>query len=435
MEHVACAGDPEQSYALHLPPGPAPGPPRPLLIAMDPRGRAMIPIGLFKEAAERHGWILVSSWNTLSDGPREANERAMNAILPDVQIRVAVDSRRVYLAGFSGTARAAWNFAERLQPHVAGIVGVGAGLPPGEEPARDQPFDFFGGAGEIDFNYEEVRALDVLLDRMELPHRVVFWPGEHGWPPAKVAGLAVDWLELRAMKRGLRPVDVEVVSALYEGESRRALELEQAGESYGAFRAWRSLARDFEGLRDVTAAAEKAAALEESRAVRSARREADRTAERQRRYEVRFQAYLEDFAKWSIPPLERSLSRLEIPRLSTRASSTGDSRDALAAKRLLEIVFVHCSFYEPQKYLAGGDPARALALSLIAAEIKPDHPRIRLGLARAYARLGRKEEAIRSLERLIEAIEVKRTFLASDADLVPLHDDPAFAAVLARAAD
>ena len=75
---------------------------------MDPRGRALVPLSLFKDAAERLGYILLSSYNTVSDGAAEPNVRALDAMLQEAQEHFAVDERRIYLAGFSGTARMSW---------------------------------------------------------------------------------------------------------------------------------------------------------------------------------------------------------------------------------------------------------------------------------------------------------------------------------------
>ena len=38
-----------------------------------PAGRALVPMQRFQPAAERLGYIVMSSYNTLSDGPAEPN--------------------------------------------------------------------------------------------------------------------------------------------------------------------------------------------------------------------------------------------------------------------------------------------------------------------------------------------------------------------------
>ena len=128
-ERVACEIDPARTYALYLPTSYTPARRWPVVILMDPRGRALVPLELFREAAERLDYVLVSSYDTASDGPREPNILAMRAILPDIEKRIALDTRRLYLAGFSGTARFGWDLGVALGDSLAGHIGVGGGFP------------------------------------------------------------------------------------------------------------------------------------------------------------------------------------------------------------------------------------------------------------------------------------------------------------------
>lgn len=68
-------------------------------------------LDLFRDAASRLGWIIMSSYNTRSDGPPEPNLKAINAMLRSAQESLSIDTARFYLAGFSGTAKAALQFA------------------------------------------------------------------------------------------------------------------------------------------------------------------------------------------------------------------------------------------------------------------------------------------------------------------------------------
>src|SRR5256884_10002332 len=53
---------------------------------------------LFHDAAARLGWIVMSSYNTLSDGPPEPNVAAVNAMLASAA-GWSIDTSRLYLAG------------------------------------------------------------------------------------------------------------------------------------------------------------------------------------------------------------------------------------------------------------------------------------------------------------------------------------------------
>jgi len=385
---------------------------------------------LFREAAERLGWIVVSSYDTLSDGPREPNERAMRAMLPDIQKRFRVDPRRIYLAGFSGTARVAWDFAYRIRG-ISGIVGVGGGLPSGMDSLSKGEFVFYGAAGTTDFNHEEMRALDTKLDATGIPHRITFFDGGHDWCPPDRCAEALDWMELQAMRHGLRERDPEFIDAMYTARTSRARELEAAGASYEAWVLYRAAAEDFEGLRDVSVAVLKAESLGETKEVRRTLSHLDRLAHEQAVYEGHIYDFIEQFRKSGPFRHTRSLIQLRVKSLLKRARAD-DPLEALGAQRLLELAFVNTAFYEPRDYMTAGDPQRAAAMLEVANAIKPSHPRVCYGLARARARLGWTEEALNALECAIDSGAVTAPFIEADDDLAPLRAVPRYRSLLSR---
>ncbi len=64
LPRVAATKQPEQSYALYLPSQYVPDKRWPIVYAFDPGARGSAPLELMKEAAERHGYILVGSNNS-----------------------------------------------------------------------------------------------------------------------------------------------------------------------------------------------------------------------------------------------------------------------------------------------------------------------------------------------------------------------------------
>ena len=160
---------PEQTYALYLPKGYTPERNWPILYAFDARSQGKAVAALFQSAAETYGWIVVSSWNTASDGPIEPNFVAMRALWADTHDRFAIDESRVYAAGFSGTVRFSCILALTAPGTIRGIIGAGAGFPFGTPPKRGNPFVFFGTVGDRDFNWYEMNDLDAALAAVGLP--------------------------------------------------------------------------------------------------------------------------------------------------------------------------------------------------------------------------------------------------------------------------
>lgn len=375
-ERVASVTDTSQAYALYLPPGYSTEWRRPVLFVLDPRGRALLGLRLFQDAAARLGWIVVSSYNTLSDGPPEANVTAMNAMLASAQTRLAIDSSRLYLAGFSGTARAALRFSVALRGHVAGVIGVGGALPfelggPETTFAADSTFAYFGVAGTRDFNYEEVRALGERFRTTRVPFRVAVFDGPHDWPPAAMCGEALEWLELRAMLGGLRAVDSGWVRARLAAELARAAALARLGRWDEALRLDEAIVRDYVRWSEAREAADRAAALRASPIMARYETAARRLAERDARQGADLLQILSWARSQRDPPAVGTLTRkLRIAELQQMAAQA-DSLAAASARRMLARIFAFLSFYVPRADLAEGASARAVRMFEAAVTIAP----------------------------------------------------------------
>lgn len=399
LERRASLTDSLQQYALYLPSRYDPAARWPALIVMDPRGRALHPLGLLREAAERLGYIVISSYNTASDTD-QVNIPAVNAMIGDLQRRHAVDERRLYLVGFSGTARDGWNFALELKGHVAGLLGVGAGLSAGmtlTPPASGDSasFVFFGAAGTTDFNYDEVRGLDQHLDQVAIPHRTRFFTGPHSWPPAPVMHEGVEWFELMAMRRRLVPLRQAWVDSLLARERLAAEALEAAGDRYEAWRRYRGMVADYAGLAEVGAVEAAVARLGSDRTV-------IRTIERYRELDRAYLRFLDAVRTYVLrvrmeptaPRLDEALRALDIRKFQRQAADSSDPVGALAAQRMLSQAFVTVASYDAREYLRRGDGARALAVLEVAEAIFPGRTHVCENRRRALTLLGRAADAL-----------------------------------------
>lgn len=435
-QRVVSVADSGQSYALYLPPEYRPGGRFPLLVVMDPRGRALLAMRLVQPSAERLGYIAMSSYNTRSDEPGDPNQPAVVAMLTDAQRQLAIDPHRVYFVGFSGTTRIAWPYAFGLRGHVAGVLGFGAGFADGFElpspPGPGAPV-YFGGAGTTDYNYGELRRLEDTLAARGLTARFAYYDGPHAWPPEPVMAEGLTWMELQAMRAGLREPDGPWIDSLLRSEMDSATRLEMGGWLYSAWRRYRAVARDYAGLRDVAVAAARMAALEDSPAVSGVRRALAQEIRREEDYLAQMVEYFREARGSPVPqPLERSLERLAIRELQQRAHQQDDTLGALAARRELERIFVHAGFYEPRDYLAVGQAERTLALLAIAGEIKPAAPILCYHRARALLQLDRKEDAVRELGCWADALGGGVERLEADSTLAALAGYPAYEGLLAR---
>lgn len=350
VENVVCASDPSQSYTLYLPRDYTVEQRWPVLIVLDPRGRATVAAELFREAAEANGWIVFSSNNSRSDAGFSINDRAVNAILGDVA-QYSVDRNHMYVAGFSGTATYAWLFAR--QGKLAGVIAAGQPDTGDLDPSH-APFAYWASVGTSDFNYLDAKRLERELAASKQPHHLEIFSGAHGWMPKDLAGRAIDWMQFHATRR--------------DAEQRYAVEMREAaalGESAEALGRYREIARDF----DSKDARGRVALLESSRIVkRQVARERDAEEYESQTIDAMSAVLRRILAADPTPPLDRIERELDLT--SVKKTAARNDERGLAARRVLEQLYVQTSFYLPEKYRARRDPARVTILQSLAAAVK-----------------------------------------------------------------
>ncbi len=414
--------DPTARYTLYLPVGFDASRRHPVLLIFDPRGRARPAAELFRPAADRFGWILVSSNDTRSDGAWEPNRKAIAALWPEVHYLTGADPRRLYAAGFSGGAIVAWVLAQATH-EIAGIVSVGGRLPPEISTDRIE-FVHWGAAGSWDFNVTEMRSIEELLERKDVPHRLEVFDGPHSWCSAELAEQAIAWMELQAMRRDLRPIDDELVATLWDEDVSRAEALETAGDVVAADRRWRAIADTFEGLHDAEpaiTASERLRSTREFEAAERAQRRADAADERFIRERL---PLLTSMGTREEPVTVARLRReLGIDRLLE--ASAGDGPDAVAARRMLHRVSTQASFYLPREFTTHGRWREAeTSLELAVLANRDAAPWVWYNLACAASRMGHLDRALEALAEAVERGFADADLARSDPDLEALRSSP-----------
>ncbi|MGZ7056604.1 MAG: hypothetical protein ACXVK3_13840 [Candidatus Angelobacter sp.] len=281
---VPVAAQPSNSYALYLPSAYSPAKRWPLLLIFDPFARGEVSVKLFHDAAEKYGFILVGSNNTRNF---EDPSAAIRLLWAEMKEHYAIDPRRIYTAGLSGGARVAASVALACKTCIAGVIANSAGLPNGVQPPAPEVSDWFLAAGTTDFNYTEQLRLKETFEARNVVSRFVVFDGPHGWMPKEFADRALAWFQLRAMIKGVVPVDKEFVATQFERRLAEAQAEQKAGDVLAATRAYREIAQDFSKVRDVKeqeSLAKTLAASDETRKAKKAEKEAlklqDETAHR-----------------------------------------------------------------------------------------------------------------------------------------------------------
>lgn len=274
VPRVSCVESAGHSFALYLPSNYERDRAWPAIFCFDPQGNGARAVECFAAAAERYGYVLVGSNNSRNSLGDELVD-VLNILFRDVPQRIPIDRRRTYLAGMSGGARLACSLGQ--SGNFAAVIACAAGFPEGVVPAQVK-VPFFGCAGLDDFNFAELRAVDSALDARKSPHRVVYFDGGHGWPPAEVALEAVEWLQLQAMRSGVLPRDDVWLASVFE---RRRSAVTQVAELARKHAELASLAADFQGLRPTAELQNELLRLEGDRELRRSQKAERKAAERE----------------------------------------------------------------------------------------------------------------------------------------------------------
>jgi predicted esterase len=429
VEGVRCESDPTQSYTLYLPAAYTTARAWPALLVFDPGGRSGVAAEVFREAAERHGWILLSSNDTRNGAPPEQNLRALQAMWPEAHLRYATDPRRVYAAGFSAGGMLAYELGRRTpgEKGLAGAIASGARWDP-HHFKQEIRFPCFGAAGDTDFNYARMRDVHARLREWGAPERLEIFEGAHQWLPAQLAGEAVVWLELLAMKGGLRPKDQGFVEERLRAELERARALEASGSLLLAQRAFEHAAATFDGLAPVADARREAARLAALPEVRTASRD-------ERRWDGYEETWLRrlgdayDQLLRADPPMTTASFRAAVGIDDLREHARAKGYEGVVGRRMLETLATQTGFYMARELLAKKEHLRALATLSVATEAAPTRPLLWYNLACAQARTGMRRQALDSLERAVKEGFQDLSRMAADEDLASLRQEARFRAL------
>ena len=433
IDPVVCAFDHSESYALYLPSNYTPAKRWPILYAFHPLALGISPVRLYKDAAEKYGYIVAGSNNSRNFSLEEAS-KAANAMWADTHARFPIDERQVYTTGFSGGARIAGLVALRCpQCKIAGVIAHGAGYPVSQQPAATDSLLYYFAVGEEDFNWPEVMTIRREREEHGSPYRVQTFPGPHSWAPAPVVEDAVAWITLKATQSGARAVDAAFVSAYFQKIQDQATDAEKLGDTLAQLAAYRTLVSDFSGLKDVHDFQGRLAALEKSPALKGALKREQEAIHMQQSLEQELSPKIAAFGDAG------SDDRLAL-RTAIYDGMTSLSREAGHAKsedkRLVRLRAFHSLWAQGieagQARLEAKDFSRAESYFRLMSEISPDEAWPHLLLAEAHAGAGDRRLAVKDLREAVKRGLKNPDILSEDKKLEALRSDADFQQIIAQ---
>jgi predicted esterase len=443
VEKVICSAAPDQSYALFLPSSFDSSKKYPVLFLFDPAARGALAVEAFRAAAESFGWILVGS-NNAQNGPQKENARAALAVWTDFRGRFPLDERRVYASGFSGGARSASVFPPVIGRAIAGVIGCGAGLSPTVKAGDLKAEAYFGLVGLADFNYAEMKRLDLAFDSSGLAHRFLYFEGRHDWPDPASCAYAVGWMEVAAMKTGHRPTEDKLAGDVIHRELEAGRMLQEAGRIYWAVDRLATAAFLAEGILEIPDLAARIEGLktgkEYGKFLIDERKRDLREAEFQTSFGPAFAALegrSEAGEEGEVRADVRSiLSEMGIARLQkeARQAETIENR-SLAARLLFELSFT-AQTRGTEFYTADNLKLAAVYLDLAIGAVEPGLPRekyIYFDRAVVAVRAGEKKKALDFLGTAVDKGFSSVELLEKAKEWDPVRDSARFREILDKA--
>ncbi|MBI2683435.1 MAG: hypothetical protein HYX26_09530 [Acidobacteriales bacterium] len=392
---IECADDPAQSYALYLPSNYDPKRPWPIIYAFDPIARGSVPVERLKAAAEESGYIVAGS-NNARNFSGNGSAVAAQAVWKDTHQRLAIDPAQVYVTGLSGGSRTAAMIAVACDGCIQGVIGVGAGFSSARPPKKGLRFVYYGLAGELDFNYVEMVALQRKLSELGVPNHLRVFSGGHQWPPVEEFKTALVWLNLQAMKQGRRAVDNGYVSTQLQQAMARADAQVAAGNLYEAYRELRQIPDDFKGLADAAEASARAGELQRRNEVKEGKRWEEKAIALQ---DETSDALAGELQQFRTDPAERltALARLRsrFTELKRRVAPAAEKESAESRIYRRTLSQAEAQTEEAaEAAMWDKDFESALTLFDVVFDVDPQSGLALLNKARALSLMGKKDKAI-----------------------------------------
>ena len=205
--------------------------------------------------------------------------------------------------------------------------------------------------GDSDFNYYEMMELDRQMAAVHLPHRIEIWDGPPRLAARALAGQAIAWMEIPAMRSGTRPKDSGDRRASVDGGPREGALAGGRQALWDAHHTWEAMADGYAGLRDVSEARKRAEEIAAGGAFKKEAKERQERIAADTKLLAEGPVILGQVNPGNPVTVAQIVAQLRVPQLKKREQSS-DPEEKLSAQRILNTLVAQTSFYIPQMLLA-----------------------------------------------------------------------------------
>ena len=283
----------EESYALYLPTTFEAQKSWPVLFVFDEQGRGRTAAQLFQTTAEEQGYIIVSSNNISRQNDLQQNVLTGARLMQHVAGILPIDLRQVASVGSMTGARVASSIP-LVFDDILGVVAIGDHWMNFNLLEKDKNFAFIGIVGDEQFSVSGMKNTANVLSRLRFPTQIYTYSGDEDWPQPEIIYSAVGSLTLEAMRKGLRPKNVELVEKLYRQDLARVNKLMSLNQLMNADALLEIMEEKYDGFISLVEINSKQDQLSRSRNFSQQKRERNTIDQKETRLIEDFIYYLED---------------------------------------------------------------------------------------------------------------------------------------------
>lgn len=404
IEKVICSADTTQTYAFYIPSNYNKANPSPILYIFEPAARAKLGVQVFQKAAEKYGYILACSYNS-RNGPIEPIIEAFNAVSEDVEEQFSIDRKRIYMAGFSGGARVAAQFAMESGA-VAGVIACGAGFPSPLLPEKHYDFLYMGLVGNTDMNFLEMQKLKLNLQKHKFREALLVFEGGHQWGDTTTVERAFQWIELQEMKAKKIGLNEEIVNDFIEVHQNI---IDRTDSDFVKYETYQILVETLEGLKETKDFQAELQRLSEMEVVKNRLENRQVILEEEANLQQRF---AEELHAISTSPFmgdstlkSDSWWKREARLLQKRMEAAESEEEKWMAERVIDFTWRN-AYIKHNQYLHDESILAELKLAQkyleVWAHFQEDNSTPLYIMAKTWIRIGNKKKALKTLEQAIE---------------------------------
>jgi len=403
------------SFALYLPAGYSVRSNWPVIFIFDAQARGKLPLELYKDLAEKYGYILIGSNNSKNRTDWAVNKEEIRKLMSDAFGRFAIDQQRVYTMGFSGGARVACLVAIDLAK-IQGVIGCAAGFPQLDKPIGNR-FCYIGFSGDENFNHVEMVKLDENLVSSGMPYFIRFYKGKHDWPPAGIMNEGFLWLEFNSYKNNLSPRNESRISGF---EKQIDEEISKARKAKNTWELYSSLKKSFaflNSLADISAYNSQLADMERSDKLKKIKSDQQQVLSQEisKQEEYRTELTKGNMSWW----------QKEVTSLYNKAGNNKNPEEANMAKRLLNYISLLSNMNATGALSNKQMQAAAFFLALYGM-VDPKNPDFFYLSAYFFAQDGKTDQSLMFLKNAVKNGYKDKKKLLTDSTFINLRQNKAF---------